>query len=220
MRTTYGAWALVAALGLAGLGATGCKGPLVSDPDAMERPVIAYGASDYNLRQKPRRTPIKAGERVPDLRWLDQGGREVSTAELTTAGDALLIVVPGDGSPATRPVYEWVRRHRARAAQHKCELLLLSPDPGEVNAQVAGEEDLHIAILSDPSAWGARVLGLVPGGTDLAVARPYSVLLGKEGVVLESREGLFDAAELITALTVRRGAQNDFKALDLLKDRN
>lgn len=220
MRNRYGALALVAALVLGGLGAAGCKGPLVSDPDAMEQPVIAYGASDHNLRQKPRRSPIKVGERVPDLRWLDQGGREVSTPELTTAGDALLIVVPGDGSAATRPVYEWVRRHRARASQHKCELLLLSPDPVEVNARVAGEEDLHIAILSDPSAWGARVLGLVPGGTDLAVARPYSVLLGKEGVVLESREGLFDAAELITALTVRRGAQDDFKALDLLKDRN
>jgi peroxiredoxin len=199
--------------------AVGCTGPLVSDPDAMDSPVIAAGASEHNRSQKPRRSPIKAGEPVPDLRWFDQTGREISTGELVTAGDALLIFVPGDQSPATRPVYEWVRRYRARAAERGCEVLVVSPDPVERNAVVAKDEELRAAVLADPSAWGARVFGLVPRGTDLAVARPQSVLLGREGVVLETREGLFDAAELITALTVRRGAQDDFRAIDLLKDR-
>ncbi|MBX3730717.1 MAG: redoxin domain-containing protein [Candidatus Sumerlaeia bacterium] len=202
-----------------GLGMTmlmGCGGPLISDPEAVDLPSAAIGVHAENANLKPRRRPIAAGEPVPSFLWFDQAGRAVTTAELVTGGDALLIFTAGDDAPHTRPVYEWVRRNKTHATRSRCEILVVTPDGPDRNAQVAAGEQLGVAVLHDPSSWSARVFGVAParGGT---VERPWSVLLGREGKVLEVTPGLFETSAFVTALTVRKGAQDEFRAIDLLR---
>jgi peroxiredoxin len=214
-RDRFRAGFRLAMMGLSLIVLLGC-GPLISDPEAVDLPSAALGVHAENANLKPRRRPIAAGDPVPAFLWFDQAGREVTTAELVTGGDALLIFTAGDGVPHTRPVYEWVRRNRTHATRNRCEILVVTPDAPDRSAQVAREEQLGVALLHDPSSWSARVFGVAParGG---AVERPWSVLLGREGKVLEVTPGLFETSAFVTALTVRKGAQDDFRAIDLLR---
>lgn len=194
----------------------GCGGPLISDPEAVPDVLPGMGVRAENRTTFPRGKPLEQGDDVPAFVWADQSGRDVSTAELVTAGDALLVFLPPGDTPARRPVYDWVRTHRDRLAARGCELLLVSPDPVDSNAAVASAEDLRVAVLADPSSWSARAFGVLFDPDDRALDRPWSVLIGREGRILEVRAGLFDSTDYITALTVRRGGQEEKRVLDFL----
>ena len=209
------AWIFTIILGFCVL--TGCGGVLVSDPDARPVNYPREGVLETNLDAKPLKRPIAAGERVPDFVWVDQVGRRVSTGELMAGGDSLLIFIPGDGDPATRPVYDWVRRNRATASSHQCEILLVSPDSVDTNATVAAREELSVGIMADPSGWGARAFGLMPSGEATRPGRVWSVIVGREGKVLKVATGLLQASEMITTLKVRSAAREEMRAIDLLR---
>ena len=193
----------------------GCKGPLISDPDAMAV-VPPPGVDARNARVRILDRPIRPGEAVPALAWMDQMGREVTTLELVTAGDALLIFTPGDVS-TTRPVYDWVRRQSRTATANGVEVLIVSPDSVDRNAEIAAHEQLRVALLSDPNSWGARAFGLAPknGAT---IRQPWSVVIGKEGRVLLCQPGLVEMPDLVTAVKVRAATrEGDFKVMDMLR---
>lgn len=197
----------------------GCRGGiLVSDPSAVPTVHPFDGVSERNLdRARPRRSPLRLGETVPELVLRDQAGNEVSTIEVLSAGDAVFLFSPGHASPQARPIYEWVRRNRQNVTQRGAEILILTPDDPETNAAVAQAEQLRVALLHDPSGWGARSFGLVSGAQDTTVERPWSVVAGRGGRVLSADPGLYPISDLITTLTVRPTPREDFRAIDLLR---
>jgi peroxiredoxin len=205
-------------LGLAALVLAACGGGILnSDPDAARGPVPVAGVARENLDVPLRRAPIRPGEETPALVLNDQTGRPVSTLEVTAGGDALLIFIPTGSAPTSRPVFEWLRRNAYHATDRRCEVLLVTPDtPGE-NTRLAAEEGLRLAILSDPSAWGARTFGFVSSRDANEVSQPWSVLIGREGKVLSLTRGLWEPSELVTELFVRRGAQERYDAIDLFR---
>jgi len=199
----------------AALFVVGCGGPLVSDVSAAPRNYPTEGVLEQNLAVKPLKNPIQPGDIVPYITWQDQAGRYVSTAELMAGGDAVLVFVPGDGDPATRPVYEYIRRNRDMISRRKGELLIVTPDLMETNAEVSERENLRVAMLNDPSAWGARAFGLVgmnPGSQP--PRRVWTVLIGKEGKVLAIEAGLMAPSDLISAMVIRSAAQRELRAFD------
>ncbi len=199
--------ALVLALG-------GCGGALVTDPTAVPSKYPAHGVRAENLDVKPRKSPIAVGESVPVLFLEDQKGFLVSTREVSTGGDALLIFQGGWTSPEARPVYDWVRESRTMTEGRDCEILLVGPDLPETNEKIAASEELKVAILHDPSGWGARVFGLLTGNDATRVDGIWSVVLGREGRVLAVERGLYDISDLITVLTVRPDPR-PYRATDL-----
>jgi peroxiredoxin len=179
-----------------------CAGMLNSSPESAGPAAGAPPSVDArNAAVKPARRLVRVGDPFPAFTWSDQNGAPVSTAEVTTGGDALLVFHPGDDSPAARPAYEFARRRREQLSSYSTEILLVSPDPVERNAQTAAAESLRVGVLHDPAAWGARAFGV-----DVGPAGPAgvtSVLLGREGRVLAVQPGLMDVADIITALKVR-----------------
>ncbi len=192
----------------------GCGGALVSDPSAVPTKYPSVGVRQENLEAKPRKAPLQAGEAVPLLVLEDQKGYLVSTRELTTGGDALLIFHGGARSPEARPVYDWVRENLTMADSRDCEILLVGPDLPETNEKVAAAEELKIGILCDPSGWGARAFGLLGRADSTQVEGIWSVVIGREGRVLEVRRGLYDVSDLVTVLAVRPDAR-PYRAMDL-----
>ena len=186
---------------VASLGA-GCAGMLNSSPETAGASAEAPASVDpRNAAVKPARRLVRVGDPFPPFTWSDQNGAPVSTAEITTGGDALLVFHPGDDSPAARPAYEFARQRREQLSSYTTEILLVSPDSVERNAQTAAAESLRVALLHDPAAWGARAFGV-----DVGPAGPAgvtSILLGREGRVLAVQPGLMDVAGIITALKVR-----------------
>ena len=182
----------------------GC-GPLVSDPDAVANPAgpPAPGVDARNRSVKLPRRPVEAGDEVPYLVLSDQLGNEVTTVELTTSQDAVMVFLPALDSPAARPVLQWVRRNRDLIRQRGAEVVLVTPAPSELNAPVTQAEGLHVAVLSDPAGWAARSFGLAAKNTTRGVDRPWTVVAGREGRVLAAEPGLMDATDVIQALAVR-----------------
>ncbi len=194
---------------------SGCSGPLVSDPDAVPQAIVKDGVDARNASVKPRRAPIAVGELIPRLILSDQKGVDVSTHEVVASGDAVLVFFPGADAPEARALFQWVREMRQMAAGRRCEILLVTPDSAERNAMIAKAEDLHVAMLTDPSGWAARAFGLIPTPRDTQVGRTWSVVLGREGRVMAVRPGLMPVTDLITTLEVRPSG-DDFGALDLM----
>ncbi|MCB2156814.1 redoxin domain-containing protein [bacterium] len=195
----------------------GC-GPLVSDPDALpERsgpPVV--GVDARNLRTELRRTPVAVGDEVPFLILTDQLGNDVSTVELTTSQDTVMIFLPPMDSPAVRPAVQWVRQNRDLVKTRGAEVVLVTPTPPEVNGPLAKAEDLHVAVLSDPSGWGARAFGLAHRSSTSGVNRPWTVIAGREGRVYAAQSGLMEVTEVIQTLAVRPTGE-DGGVFDLIK---
>jgi len=123
----------------------------------------------------------------------------------------------GSRDPQARPVFAWARDHREFLAGRGIEIVRMSADDCATNAAIADSEKAHIALLSDPSAWGARVLGLVPRSDMDRTADVWSLLLGSEGRVLAVRRGLIDPSAVVMLQAVRPTGGNDFRAIDLLK---
>jgi len=197
---------------------TGCGGPLVSDPASVPQRYESRGVDPYNLENaRPRRSPVGLGDDVPNLLLMDQNGVEVGTYELVSGGDAVLIFSPGHASPQARPIYDWVRRYRTMISQRGAEVVVLSPDPVETNARVAEDEQLRVAVLYDVSGWGARSFGLIPRPEGDSVARPWTVVAGRDGRVMKAQAGMMPVSEVITTLEARPTPRQDFRAIDLLR---
>lgn len=198
---------------------TGCRGGfLVSDPSSVPTTHPFDGVSERNLdRARPKRSPLQLGDTIPDLVLTDQMGNEVASYEVVASGDAVFIFSPGHSSSQSRPIYEWVRRHRQMVEQRGAEILILTPDDPGTNASVAQAEDLRVALLHDPSGWGARSFGVLRGAQATEVERPWTVVAGRGGRVLSADPGLYPISELITTLTVRPTPREDFRAIDLLR---
>jgi peroxiredoxin Q/BCP len=202
----------LSALFLVGLLAAGCSGPLVSDPDAVPEEVRARQegrtpVSGPNARLKPRRAPAPVGSPVPAFVLTDQKGNEVSAVELMTSGDAVLVFSPGLADPAHRAIGPWVARHREAMADRGCEIVVISPESAETNAQWATTDELRVAVLTDDGGAVARGFGVAAmrGGT----AGVWTFVAGREGRLIASQAGLPDRTELIAALTVRQGSSDD-----------
>ena len=192
-----------------------CGGALVSDPAAVPSKYPTYGVRPENLEVEPRKSPVQAGEQIPMLLLEDQKGFTVSTREVSTGSDALLIFQGGWTSPEARPVYDWVRENRTMTAGRDCEILLIGPDTPDTNAKIAAEEELKIAMLHDPSGWGARAFGLLNGNDATHVDGIWSVVLGREGRILAVERGLYDISDLITLLAARPDPRQ-YRATDML----
>lgn len=182
----------------------GC-GPMVSDPDAVSAssapPVI--GVDERNLQTELRRRPVEVGDLVPFVILSDQLGHEVSTVELTTNQDAVLIFVPALDSAAARPALQWVRQNRELVRARGAEVVLVTPSPAEFTAPLAKGEELRVAVLSDPSGWAARAFGLADRRGTRGVDRPWTVLAGRQGRVHAAEHGLMGVTDVIQTLAVR-----------------
>jgi len=192
-----------------------CSGPIVLDQNTSPDPRVTAGVDSRNLEVQPRRKPIRVGEPVPRLYFDDQFGREVSTRELTLGGDALLIFYPGAQTPESRPVYQWVQENQS-SLSNQLEILLVSNDTSEINLQTSQQENLRLALLSDPNLWCAKTFGLVEEKSPNRLSSTWSIFIGKEDRVLGVRDGFFDKIELLTMKAHRSQGQEDNKALDLL----
>jgi len=205
---------IAAVLGLAL--AAACSGPLVSDP-AADPGLQGAPTGSGPAPAKPRRSPIEVGDAVPRMTWFDQAGRPVSTTELTTGGDAILVFHPGDSAPETRPVYEWVRRNREAFAGRKCETLLVSPDDPPLNAAVATRETLRCGVLHDRNGWGARAFGFLAPNRPGPMDGVWTVIVGREDRVLAVQRGLMEQTDVITTLVARPGERMGFTLDDLTR---
>lgn len=168
-----------------------------------------------------RKNPVKVGDAAPAaaLSLPDQKGRMVSVRELSIAQDTLLIFYPGEASPEARPIYEWVRRNRAFAAQHSCEVVLINTADGPAaNDRVAAVEQLKVAVLADNHAAMARSFGVVQPYTAPALNNVWSIVVGKGGVVLSAEPGLPATTDLVTTLKVKPRPQGGFGVFDILKE--
>jgi peroxiredoxin len=206
---------MACALAFAAFLAASCNGKLASNPDDIPVKYPLGGVDAANLEAKPLKSPIEAGKPVPVLRLEDQKGNLVSTRELTASRDALLIFSPGADSPEARPMYDWIRANRNMASGRGCEIVVVAPDVPSVNDQIAKAEELHVAILHDPSGWGARAFGLLSDNEATSVDSTWNVLIGKEGRVLETKPGLYAISDLVMTLSVRPDPR-PYRAIDLL----
>jgi len=203
-------------IALAALLAASCGGKLASDPEDIPTKYPMGGVDAANLDAKPRKSPVEAGDDVPVLRLEDQKGNLVSTRELTSSRDAVLIFYPGADSPEARPLYDWIRANRNMASGRGCEVVIVTPDVPSRNAEIAAAEELRVAVLHDPSGWCSRAFGLLKGNDAVAVDRTWSVVAGKEGRVLAVKPGLYDITDLTMTLAVRPDPR-PYRAIDLLK---
>jgi peroxiredoxin len=177
------------------------------------------GVDQRNLQAKPRSSPVKLGDEVPVLSLFDQQGNAVSTREATASRNVVFLFFPGHDDPQARPVYEWVTRNRQQLANHQVEILLVTAmdEPGR-NAFVAGQHSLGVGILHDPSAWAARAFGLLDARNSTNVSQVWSIVVGKGGEVIESRNGLYDFTEILTLTTMRPSKPGSFRAFDMIRE--
>lgn len=180
---------------------TSCK-PIELEEGSSPNIELTLGVDERNLAVKPRRSPLAIGSPVPTLWLLDQTGREVSTREVVLGGDALLLFSPGDSSPEARALYQWVAKNKNKLGG-KLEILIVTPDPVVVNAEIAQRENLGVALLSDPANYGARTFGVLPSRGQTALEHTWSALLAKENTILGIKEGLYEQTDVITQLKVR-----------------
>jgi peroxiredoxin len=180
----------------------GCSKPIALEEGAAPNVELTYGVDARNLENTPRRSPVPVGKPVPNF-WLpDQQGREVSARELVNGGDAILIFSPGDSAAESRAVYQWVEKNAHRFPPNT-EVLIISPDSVELNAEIAKREGLKVALLSDRASYVARVYGLISDRKDSALKSTYTVVAGKENRIFTTKQGLPEWTELITILRVR-----------------
>lgn len=183
----------------------GCSGPIQTEGPQPRAPEIV---SSVNASLKPRRRPLSVGDHFPPFELADQKGVPVTDGELTTGKGSVLIFLPPESSPAGRPVFDWVRRHKSFLDQHRIEVLLVTPHSINANAAAAQREDLRLAFLSDPASWVARAFGAVPE-TASAPGRPHVFLLGSNGRIQYASTALPSPSELLVAAETLPGQPRD-----------
>lgn len=184
-----------------GLGVTSCR-PIVLEDGASPNVQLTAGVDSRNLENNPRRSPLEVGNPVPPLWLVDQAGREVSTREIVLGGDALLLFSPGDNSPESRALYQWVLKNKSRLAS-SLEILIVSPDSVEQNAEISRREGLGVAFLHDPANYSARVFGILPSRSQPQLEHTWAALLAKENRILSLKEGLPEHTDVMMQLKVR-----------------
>lgn len=172
----------------------GCKGGMLNSdgPDQASVTAPVSGAP------KPKSSPLQVGERAPDFEAQDQLERLVSSAELTSGkGTAILIVPPAD-TAAARPAYQWASRNYLLLQQRGIELALLVPESPTRASEVAAQEGLRLALLSDPGSHIARGFGTVTKGGK-SPSRPHIFFVGPDSRIHYSQPGTGDSAQLLLA---------------------
>ncbi|MGF1573462.1 MAG: redoxin domain-containing protein [Sumerlaeia bacterium] len=191
---------IVAAVGLS-IGLFSCR-PIVLEDGASPNVELTSGVDPRNLENSPRRSPLVVGNAVPPLWLLDQAGREVSTREIVLGGDALLLFSPGDDSPEARALYQWVMKNKTRLS-NMVEILIITPDSVERNAEISRREALGVALLHDPASYSSRVFGVLPSRSTPRLEHTWYALLAKENRILSMNEGLPEHTDVIMQLKVR-----------------
>ena len=189
---------LLTILTIVGLSGVGCQGPLVSDPSAVEQTQFPEDILPENRQLRPRRSPLGVGEQVPRFVLPDQLDRDVSAEELMSGKGSLIVFIPGWDSPASRPTVEYIRRHREFLAQRGVELIVVTPDSVNRNAQLAQIENLRVGVLHDSRSWVARSFGVV-GERESAPSGLRCYLIAADGRIHLSRTSLPDASEVVMA---------------------
>jgi len=178
----------------------GCSGPLIVDSDSM--PAAAPPSSPGAPVLRPRESPIAVGDTIPPFLLMDQAGVGVSAAELSAAKGSVLVFVPRDDSPGSRPAYEWARRHKGFLSQQGIEMVLATPGSGDANARIASREELRLAVLSDPGSRLARAFGIGGDG-------PWTFVLGKNGRIQLATPGLPAVEQVVMAAETLPGKEKD-----------
>lgn len=169
-----------------------CKkggGPLIRMDDAADAPPPPASVAPANASLRPRTSRLGTGEAVPPFTLSDQKGALVSSAELISSKGAVLIFVPPDELPASRPAYDWARRYASLMKSRGVELLLVTPERVNKAGAIAERENLHAAVLSDPASWVARAFGVYTRQAG-EVTSPATFVLGSDGRIQLSTNGL------------------------------
>lgn len=183
----------------------GCSGPIQTEGPRPQAPEIV---SSSNATLTPKRRPLAVGDVIPQFELVDQKGIPVGDGELTAGKGSILIFLPPEPSGASRPVFEWVRRHRSFLEQQRLEVLLVTPHSVNANAAASARENLRVAFLSDPASWVARAFGAVPE-TSSAPVRPQIFLLGSNGRIQYAGGALPAPSDLLMAAETLPGQPRD-----------
>lgn len=200
----------------------GCGAKPLNTDEAPKSASPEFVAASQVAQEKGlefRKSPIAVGDPAPSLELPDQKGILVSVRELSMSQDTLLIFFPGSESPEARPVYDWVRKNRAFAATHQCEVVLVNARDGVgTNDKIAAVEQLKVAVLADQYSAMARSYGVVQPYTARSLDRVWSVVVGKSGVVLSAQPGLPATGDLVTTLKVTPRPSKGFGVLDVIME--
>lgn len=193
-----------AALLLLATALTGCRGGMFVSEDAP--PSAPAGVAAENASLASRSSPLSVGAVAPAFLLYDQKGMAVSAGELTTGKGAVLLFTPSSEAPAARPALEWARRHQSLLRQRGLELLLVTPQLPEENAQSAAAAGLRLAFLSDPQGWVARSFGVIPERQRQPTSS-WLFLVGSDGRIHYADPGLTEPSQLLLAAESRPGTR-------------
>jgi peroxiredoxin (alkyl hydroperoxide reductase subunit C) len=189
---------------VAALSIAACNGPIRTD-DAPPR--VPQGVDEANARLRPVDRPLEVGDPAPIFALKDQNDVLVTSQELAGGGAALLIISPPPANGASRPVAAWAARHRQFLSQHQIEILIVTPATAREHRLFAAENNLRVALLSDPAGWVSAAWGVPTAGR--GSAGPHSFLISGDGRVHLSAQGLPDPSEVVVAAQTLPGRPRD-----------
>jgi peroxiredoxin len=94
----------------------------------------------------------KVGDEAPDFALPDQRGDEIWLSALVRAGPVVLIFYRGEWCPYCNLQLRAFQANLAQLAQHRAQLVAISPQTPDHSLSMAEKNDLEFAVLSDVGA--------------------------------------------------------------------
>ena len=129
----------------------------------------------------PPRSPLKAGDLVPEFTGTTESGSSISSADLR-GRPAVLFFYPKAGSPGCSIESREFARRNAELSAAGVRVIGISVDPLE--AQRVFREDCHLPfdLIADPSREISKRFGVLGA---LGLARRTTFLLGADGRIVD-----------------------------------